>query len=165
MHCCMRRCEDPQDLVAQVLPKLEQPHALTTCWPLLTAPAAQSHPKWLPLCVLLMQAAARQHGAALWLSLPPADKGGPGTGVLVGVSAGSLSDAPHAAASPQLAAAAGAAAELLQTVKQAVRLAARRPQFLSWPNSPRWVSTCTFFVCFHALLSVCLGKGRAAPGL
>lgn len=85
-----------------------------------------------------MQAAAKQHGAALLLSLPPADKGGPGSSALVGVSADGLLEQAQAAASPQLTAAAVAAAELMQTVKQAVRLAARRPQFLSWPSSPRW---------------------------
>lgn len=127
------------DLVAQVLPKLEQPHALATCWPLLSAPASHSHPKWLPLCVLLMQAAAKQHGAALWLSLPAADKGAAaGSTATVGTPADRLPEAARGATSPQLNAAAAAASELLQAVQQHVRMAARRPQFLSWPSSPKW---------------------------
>lgn len=127
------------DLVAQVLPELQQPHALATCWPLLSAPAAHSHPKWLPLCVLLMHAAAKQHGAALWLSLPAADKGTvAGSTATVGTPADSLPEAACGATSPQLTAAAAAASELLQAVQQHVRMAARRPQFLSWPSSPKW---------------------------
>jgi hypothetical protein len=131
-------------LVAQVLPKLQQPHALTTCWPLLAAPTAQSHPKWLPLCVLLMQAAAKQHGYALWLSLPAADKSSSSStqdstsNVLVGVPTDSLPDAARPAAAAQLAPAATAASELLQAVKQYVRMAARRLQMLAWPSSPKW---------------------------
>jgi hypothetical protein len=133
-------------MVAQVLPRLQQPHALTTCWPLLAAPPAQSHPKWLPLCVLLMQAAAKQHGYALWLSLPAADKANSNSGstpdsassVLVGVPADSLPEAARPAAAAQLASAVAAASELLQAVKQHVRMAARRPQMLAWPSSPKW---------------------------
>jgi hypothetical protein len=120
-----------------VLPKLEQAQALTTCWPLLSTPAAHSHPKWLPLCVLLMQAASKQHGAALWLSLPQADKASVSSPP-VGLTADSLPEAARAAATPQLVAAATAACELLQAVKQQVRLTARRPQFLTWPSSPKW---------------------------
>lgn len=131
------RCGDPLDLAAQVLPKLHQPHALTTCWPLLSAPEVQQHPKWLPLCVLLMQAVARQHGAALWLSLPPADKAAAPAAV-VGVSAADLPPAARLPACAQLAAAAAAASELLQAIQQHVRMMARRPQFLTWPSHPKW---------------------------
>jgi hypothetical protein len=89
-----------------------------------------------------MQAAAKQHGYALWLSLPAADKNSStqdsASNVLVGVPADSLPDAARPAAAAQLAPAATAAAELLQAVKQHVRMAARRPQMLAWPSSPKW---------------------------
>lgn len=123
--------------MAQVLPKLEQLQALITCWPLLSAQAAYSHPKWLQLCVLLMQAASKQHGAALWLCLPSADKT-VNTTSEVGVTAESLPEAARAAATPQMLAAAAAASELFAAVKQQVRMTARRPQFLAWANSPKW---------------------------
>lgn len=81
-----------------------------------------------------MQAAAQQHGAALWLSLPPAAAGA----AAVGIAADSLPEAARTAAAAQLAAAATAASELLQAVQQYVRMAARRPQLVCWASQPRW---------------------------
>lgn len=134
------RCQEPSDLVAQVLPKLLKPDALMQCWPLLSASAAQSHPKWLQLCVLVMQAAAQQHGFALWLSLPAGDKcgGAAAEHQPVGVHADSLPDAARAACRPQLGAAAAAAVELLQAVKLHVRMSARTPQLVCWTSTPKW---------------------------
>jgi len=83
-----------------------------------------------------MQAAAQQHGAALWLSLPHAAAAA-GT-VAVGIAADSLPEAARPAAAAQLAAAATAASELLQAVQQHVRMAARRPQLVCWSSQPRW---------------------------
>jgi hypothetical protein len=123
------------DLAAAVLPKLHQPHALTTCWPLLSAASAQAHSRWLPLCVLVMQAAASQHGAALLLAMQP---GAAAAAHLLGVDGAAAAAAVGLALPPALTAAASAAAELLAAVKQHVRLAARRPQMLQWPTQPKW---------------------------
>jgi hypothetical protein len=124
------RSRDPSDLAAAVLPKLSQPHALSNCWPLLATPGAQGSDRWLPLCMLAMQAGAQQHGAALLLAMPPA---------ACSSAAGVCLEAAAAAGAgviitPELSAAAAAAAALLLAVKQRVRLAARQPQLLA----PKW---------------------------
>lgn len=135
MSCC--RGKDSSDLTAQILPRLQQSHALSTCWPLLAAPGAQNHPQWLQLCVILMHTAARQHGAGLLLAAPSCSLG-PASGSL-GVPADAVrAHVPALSASPQLSTAAAAAVDLLHCVKQHVRMAARVPQLTCWPCEPRW---------------------------
>jgi hypothetical protein len=47
-------------LAASVLPHLNDPNPLTSCWPLLTAEGASHHPSWLQLGVAVLEAAAAQ---------------------------------------------------------------------------------------------------------
>jgi hypothetical protein len=133
------RLQDPSDLTAKVLSRLSK-HALASCWPLLAPEAAYSHPRWLQLCVLVMQAAAKQYGHALLLAMPPAS-GSSQTSCSIGIGIGSVAEAAagfKAVQSPAVQAAAAAAAELVAAVQQHVRLAARRPQFLDWKLGPTW---------------------------
>lgn len=138
---CACRVLDPTDLAAQVLSRLSKPDALATCWPLLAPEAAHSHPRWLQLCVLVMQAAAKQYGHVLVLAMPPAC-GANEVGCSIGIGIGSTVEAAadcKAVHSPAVqAAAAAAAAELVAAVKQHVRLAARRPQFVDWKLGLKW---------------------------
>jgi hypothetical protein len=134
------RLQDPSDLAAQVLSRLSKPDALATCWPLLAPEAANNHARWLQLCVLVMQAAAKQYGHVLLLAMPPAAAASQ-TSCSIGAGVGSISEAAaefKAVHSPAVQAAAAAAAELVAAVKQHVRLAARRPHFLDWKLGPSW---------------------------
>jgi hypothetical protein len=134
------RVLDPTDLATQVLSRLNKPDALTACWLLLAPDAAHSHPRWLQLCVLVMQAAAKQYGHVLVLAMPPA-RGANEAGCSIGIGIGSIAEAAadsKAVHSPAVQAAAAAAAELVAAVKQHFRLAARMPQFVDWKLEPKW---------------------------
>ncbi len=52
------------DLVAAVLPMLAASDPLAVCWPLLTAPSARSHPRWVELSVRAVEAAVRKQATA-----------------------------------------------------------------------------------------------------
>lgn len=135
-----RRLQDPGDLSAQVLPRLSKPDPLSTCWPLLSPDAARSNPRWLQLCVLVLQAATRQHGYALLLAMPPGlGLGQPGPGI--GLGLGSVGEAAvdiRVVHSTSIQSAAAIAAELVGAVLHHVRLAARKPQLLDWQPVPKW---------------------------
>jgi hypothetical protein len=87
-----------------------------------------------------MQAAVKQYGHALVLAMPPA-AGDCQSSCSIGIGIGSVAEAAvdcKGVHSPAVQAAAAAAAELVAAVKQHVRLAARRPQFLDWKLDPKW---------------------------
>ncbi len=54
------RLQDPNDLVAAILPKLQSPDVLAAAWPLLSPEATHEHPRWVELCVRTMEAAVLQ---------------------------------------------------------------------------------------------------------
>eukprot|EP00878_Enallax_costatus_P013374 GHUV01013984.1.p1 GENE.GHUV01013984.1~~GHUV01013984.1.p1 ORF type:complete len:359 (+),score=140.18 GHUV01013984.1:1307-2383(+) len=132
------RLADASDLPAQVLPKLNQPNALANCWPVLSSEAARSHPRWLEMCILLMDAAARQHGSTLLLSMSMSRAAGlQGYNLGLGLTAETLAEL-KVHSSPGLLAAAATASELVAAVVQQVRLVARMPQLLEWATDPKW---------------------------
>lgn len=134
----MCRLQDPLDLPGQVLAKLNHPDALANCWPLLSGDAACSHMRWLPLCVMVLEAAAKQHGKALLLAMSTSKTAGPlGVNLGLGLAADTLA-ALKISGGPKLLAAAAAASELVVAVTQHVRLAARVPQLLEWSTDPCW---------------------------
>jgi hypothetical protein len=53
-----------KDLAARVLPLLASADPIAACWPLLSAPALQIHPRWLELCVRAAEAAVRKRAAS-----------------------------------------------------------------------------------------------------
>jgi hypothetical protein len=52
-----------EDLASLVLPLLASSDPVDACWPVLSAPASQSHPRWLELCVRVAEAAVRKRAA------------------------------------------------------------------------------------------------------
>eukprot|EP00775_Hariotina_reticulata_P005829 gene5829-6070_t len=126
------RLADVGDLPAQVLSKLNQPDLLPRVWALLSSQAARKDHRWLPLCVLVLEAAAQQYGAALLLAMPPSQSDGLGAGLSSALVSG------QGSSSPVLLTAASLAAEIIAAVNQHVRLSARKPQLLDWGINPKW---------------------------
>jgi hypothetical protein len=52
-----------EDLASLVLPLLASADPMDACWPVLSSPVFQSHPRWLELCVRVAEAAVRKRAA------------------------------------------------------------------------------------------------------
>lgn len=117
---------------------LNKPDALANCWPLLVPEGVSGNTHWLPLCVMVMEAAIKQHGPALMLAMSTNKVSGLQDLTLgLGLAADEL--APFDISSgARLLAAAATASELVSAVKHHVRLAARVPQLLEWATNPCW---------------------------
>ena len=117
--CCICLCcrvrGSQADLAAAVLPLLSNPSGkplLADCWPLLNTETAKQSQQWLPIVVMVAEAALLQGGRE--------------------VAAGAIAASPSAGGAAASSGGGVTLADVYSAVKEHVRLAARVPQLKGW---------------------------------